>query len=85
MSEDFVETAQWAAASGHRLRGLNTDNNKAMDSKAMDSKAMDSKAMASKDMVSKGMVSKLKATPSRDILNKATNNKVRPDIVLASV
>ena len=80
MSEDFVETAQWAAASGHRLRGLNTDNNKAMDSKAMDSKAM-----ASKDMVSKGMVSKLKATPSRDILNKATNNKVRPDIVLASV
>ncbi len=52
--------------------------------------------MASKDMVSKGI--QLKATPSRainsqdtrqatsrGILNKATNNKVRPDIFLASV
>ncbi|KAL0039264.1 hypothetical protein WJX79_000735 [Trebouxia sp. C0005] len=73
----FVETTQWAAASGHQLRGLSTDN----------SKAMDSKRMASKDMVSKGI--QPKATPSRainskdthqatnrGILNKATNNKV---------
>jgi len=70
----------------HRLRGLSTDN----------SKAMDSRVMASKDMVSRGILLKVTLSrainnqdthqaTSRGILNKATNSKVRPVVFVASV